>query len=95
MNQRYYDYLVQKTECSSASSTLDCLRQLPAQTLLDVVNTTPAQFSPHALNFTWSLSVDGVLLNKTLKESIRLGQYAKVPLLGGQVDDEGTYVTSP
>lgn len=90
MSQHYYDYLVQNTECSSASSTLDCLRKVPAQALLEIVNTTPAQFSPHALNFTWSLGVDNVLLNKTLKEYIRTGHYAKVPLLGGQVDDEGT-----
>lgn len=88
--QYYHDGLVAATGCSSAANTLDCLRGVPATAIIDYVNTTPAQFNPYGINFTWTLSMDGTMFKKTLKESIRAGEYAKIPLIGGQVDDEGT-----
>ena len=57
---------------------------------MDAVNTTPAIFSPNGVDFTWGISVDGDLIKKQFRESVREGCYAKVPILGGQVDDEGT-----
>lgn len=88
--QYYHDGLVAATGCSSATDTLDCLRGVPAQSIIDYVNTTPPQFNQYGINITWSLSVDGILLKKTLKEYVRAGEYANIPLIGGQVDDEGT-----
>jgi len=89
-NNYYYNYLVQQTNCTASKSTLECLRKVPSATLLDAVNTTPAMFSPNSMNFTWFQSVDNVLFNKSLKEYIREGQYAKVPVLAGGNDDDGT-----
>lgn len=88
--QYYHDGLVAATNCSSAVNTLDCLRGVPATAITAYVNTTPPQFNQYGINLTWSLTVDGIVLKKTLKESIRAGEYAKIPLIGGQVDDEGT-----
>ena len=34
--------------------------------------------------------MDGELIQKTLKEYINDDCYARIPILGGQVDDEGT-----
>jgi hypothetical protein len=42
------------------------------------------------LDITWSISIDGKLIKKSLRQSINEGFYARVPTLGGEVDDEGT-----
>ena len=47
-------------------------------------------FSPNGLDLTWGISIDGDLVKESLMQYIRDGTYAKVPVLGGQVDDEGT-----
>jgi acetylcholinesterase len=88
--QYYYDKLVETTNCTGAASPLDCLRTVPTQAIVDFVNTTPPQFNQYGVNLTWSLTVDGVLLNKTLKEYVRERHYTNIPFIGGQVDDEGT-----
>lgn len=94
-NQHYYDYLVQGTNCTAAKSTLDCLRKVPIDALLKAIDTTPAMFSPQGLLFTWGQSVDDDLFKKTPKQLIREGRYAKVPILAGSNDDEGTCVIFP
>jgi hypothetical protein len=40
--QKYYDALVSDTGCSSASDTLQCLREVPCETLFDAVNQSPS-----------------------------------------------------
>ena len=82
--------MVQDTGCSSAPDTLECLRAVPYETLQDAINKTPPFLSPNGLDLTWSFSVDGELIQKTLKEYINDDCYARIPILGGQVDDEGT-----
>ena len=82
--------MVQYAGCSSAPDTLECLRAVPYETLQDAINTTPSFLSPNGLDLTWCISVDGELVQKTLKEYINDGFYARIPILGGQVDDEGT-----
>ena len=91
-HQAPYDHLVQYTGCSSAPDTLECLRAAPYATLKDAINTTPSFLSPNGLDITWGASIDGQLIQKSFKQYIDEGCYARVPILGGQVDDEGTYV---
>jgi len=57
---------------------------------MDAINTTPALFSPNGMDITWSISVDGDLMKKSLRQYISAGSYAKVPIIGGGTDDEGT-----
>jgi len=57
---------------------------------MGAINTLPSVFSSHGLNFTFAPSVDGKFFNRTLKEYIREGHYAQVPLIYGTTDDEGT-----
>ena len=78
------------TGCTTATDTLECLRRAPYATLTDAINTTPSFLSPNGLDLTWGISIDGDLIKKSLREYIREGRYARVPILGGQVDDEGT-----
>ena len=81
---------MQLTGCTSASDTLECLRAAPYAALKNAVDTTPGTFSPNGVDWTWSISIDGELIEKSLRQYISDGDYAKVPILGGQVDDEGT-----
>ena len=46
LGQRDYDGLVQAAGCAGAEDTLECLRQLPFQTLKDAVNMSPSFMSP-------------------------------------------------
>ena len=82
--------MVQLTGCTSATDTLECLRAAPYATLKDAVDTAPSFLSPNGVDYTWGVSIDGDLVRKTLRQYIREGCYARVPTLGGQVDDEGT-----
>ena len=43
--QKYYDALVSQTGCSGASDTLECLRQLPFNTLKAAVDASPGLFA--------------------------------------------------
>ena len=36
--QKYYDALVEKTGCKGASDTLQCLREVPYDKIMDAVN---------------------------------------------------------
>ena len=85
---------MQYTGCTSAPDTLECLRAAPYATLKDAVDTTPVLFSPNGMDITWSISVDGDLIKKSLRQYVREGHYARVPIVGNLVDDEGTYVSS-
>ena len=78
------------TGCTSAPDTLECLRAVPYATLKDAVDTIPIFFSPNGLDLTWSISVDGDLIKKSLRQYFREGCYARVPIVGSLVDDEGT-----
>ena len=81
---------MQLTGCASATDTLECLRAVPYTTLIDAVDTTPALASLNGLDFTWRISIDGDLLKKSVRQYISEGHYARVPILGGLTDDEGT-----
>ncbi|KAF9789721.1 Alpha/Beta hydrolase protein [Thelephora terrestris] len=89
--QAIYDQLVQFTRCNSALDTLECLRAVPYATLADAVNNTPSFLSPNGLDLTWVPSIDGEFLQKSLSDYLNEGSYARIPVLGGQVDDEGTF----
>lgn len=43
--QPYYDALVADTGCQSSSDTLECLRQLPYDTLMNAINESPSILS--------------------------------------------------
>ena len=89
-HQAFYDFIVQQTGCSGKNSTLDCLRKAPYDQYLSAVNQLPSLFSNRGLNVTFGVSVDGHLLNKSLKTAFRDGQFSSVPLMVGSTDDEGT-----
>jgi len=88
--QVYYDALVDETGCSSASDTLQCLREVPYETLLAAVNQSPGIFSFQSLVLAWMPRVDGVFLTDDPQYLVQQGSVADVPFVTGDCDDEGT-----
>ncbi|KII95435.1 hypothetical protein PLICRDRAFT_98558 [Plicaturopsis crispa FD-325 SS-3] len=88
--QPIYDHLVASTNCTTASSTLECLRAAPYDALMRAVDSTPSIFSYSSLDLTWPPRVDGIFLKRTPRESLEAGQYAQVPIIGSDCDDEAT-----
>ncbi|KIK97314.1 hypothetical protein PAXRUDRAFT_766008 [Paxillus rubicundulus Ve08.2h10] len=88
--QDNYDFIVAQTDCTSATDTLDCLRQAPYQSILDAVLQTTPLLSYQALNTSWEPLVDGVFFKQSARQSLKQGKYARIPAILGDVDDEGT-----
>ncbi|KIJ19263.1 hypothetical protein PAXINDRAFT_70400 [Paxillus involutus ATCC 200175] len=88
--QKYYDALVSETGCSSASDTLQCLREVPYETLLDAMNQSPNLFSYQSLVMAWQPRADGVFLTDDPQKLVQQGLVADVPFVTGDCDDEGT-----
>ncbi|KIJ12396.1 hypothetical protein PAXINDRAFT_14722 [Paxillus involutus ATCC 200175] len=89
--QKYYDALVYDTGCSSASDTLQCLRGVPYETLLDAMNQSPVIYSYQSLVLAWLPRVDGVFLTDDPQKLVQQGSVADVPFVTGDCDDEGTF----
>ncbi|EFQ26822.1 carboxylesterase [Colletotrichum graminicola] len=81
--QDYYDGIVAKVNCTSAASTLACLRRVPAWDLSNVINATAA--TPD-----FSGVVDGDFLVAARHELVNEGRFTHVPLIIGTNSDEGT-----
>ncbi|TFY81862.1 hypothetical protein EWM64_g2152 [Hericium alpestre] len=91
--QQYYDTLVEQTACSSASDTLECLRQAPYDQLKAAVDQTPAFTLYKSLNLAWMPRVDGVFLKDHPQRLVEQGSVAQLPMINGDTDDEGTLFT--
>ncbi|KIM54022.1 hypothetical protein SCLCIDRAFT_137622 [Scleroderma citrinum Foug A] len=89
--QENYDFIVAQTNCSAENDTLSCLRQAPYEAVMNAMEHTSYLNSYQSVNVTWAPLVDGVILNHTLRESLSMGKYARVPAIFGDVDDEGTF----
>ncbi|GJJ10014.1 hypothetical protein Clacol_004240 [Clathrus columnatus] len=99
--QQWYNQLVSATGCSSASNTLACLTTVPYDTFYNAVQNTPSVQSYLSLNnddlirsnlrqLVWRPGIDGSLITEDPMVSVANGNYAKVPFIAGDVDDEGT-----
>jgi acetylcholinesterase len=85
--QPYFNSVVEKTGCSNSTDHLECLRELPVQTLNDVFNgTTPVNVTSPSL----SAVLDGDFITAQAPELLAAGKFAHVPLLLGNNFDEGT-----
>ncbi|KAK7052629.1 carboxylic ester hydrolase [Favolaschia claudopus] len=88
--QADYDALVESHDCASSADTLNCLREVPFESLMASVNKTSNFFSYRSLNLTWLPRIDGDVVQRDPFASISQGLYAKVPVMSGMNDDEGT-----
>ncbi|KAJ6482757.1 carotenoid ester lipase precursor [Mycena sanguinolenta] len=88
--QPAYDFIVEQTGCSRALDTLDCLRDVPVDTLMKATNSTPNMFSYQSLAETFVIRVDGVFLEDNPQQLVKQGSVSNVPFINGVNDDEGT-----
>ncbi|KAH6918005.1 carotenoid ester lipase [Coprinopsis sp. MPI-PUGE-AT-0042] len=93
--QEYYDYIVENTGCSGHSDTLQCLRDVPYDTLKGAIDKTPGLFSYQALRLAWLPRVDGNLITDHPFQLVREGKVADIPYVSGNCDDEGTLFALP
>ncbi|KAM0749265.1 alpha/beta-hydrolase [Meredithblackwellia eburnea MCA 4105] len=88
--QQYFDQVAQGVGCYGQADVLACLRLVPYTTLRDTINTLPTIFAYQSLNEPWFPRVDGTFITDTGMNLVAQGKYAKVPLVTGDCDDEGT-----
>jgi acetylcholinesterase len=88
--QPYYDFLVERTNCSGSPDTLECLREAPYNELKAAMDSTPSFFSYQSLALAWQPRIDGTFLVDSPQKLVQQGIVARIPLVSGNCDDEGT-----
>jgi carboxylesterase type B len=88
--QIVYDTVVASAGCSSATDTLECLRELPYETLLNATNSVPALLSYSSIALSYLPRPDGTVLTASPEMLVAEGRYAKIPFIIGDQEDEGT-----
>ncbi|KAK7458144.1 hypothetical protein VKT23_010052 [Stygiomarasmius scandens] len=88
--QQYYDVLVEQTGCSGSADTLQCLREVPYNSLKAAVDASPNIFSYQSLKLAWLPRADGVFLTDNPQRLVQQGKIANIPIISGDCDDEGT-----
>nr|POF16764.1 putative secreted lipase [Quercus suber] len=90
--QAIYDTVVKNAGCSSASDTLACLRSVDYTTFLDASNSVPGILSYRSLDLSYLPRPDpgDNFFPLSPELPLRAGAYAKVPIIVGDQEDEGT-----
>ncbi|KAJ7809996.1 Alpha/Beta hydrolase protein [Mycena olivaceomarginata] len=88
--QADYDKLVAANDCAKSQNTLDCLRHIPLDAFKATADNTPNFLSFSSLHFTWGPRVDGDIILEDPLISVSKGLYAKIPIITGDTDYEGT-----
>lgn len=88
--QVVYDTVVETAGCSGSSDTLACLRGVDYDTFLNAANSVPGILSYNSVALSYLPRPDGTVLTKSPDELAQAGQYAAVPMIIGDQEDEGT-----
>ncbi|KAI9159155.1 Lipase-like protein [Paramyrothecium foliicola] len=88
--QAVYDQVVKAGGCSTAANTLDCLRKLSYNDFLNAANSVPHLLSYNSLALSYLPRPDGRTLTASPDELVLSGKYAAVPMIVGNMEDEGT-----
>ncbi|KAI0351054.1 alpha/beta-hydrolase [Trametes cingulata] len=88
--QSAYDTVVEHTGCADSDDTLECLREVPMDTLLAASANVPNLFEYPGLATAWAPRADGIFLEAPPQHSVLAGTVSKVPFLIGGCEDEGT-----
>ncbi|KAJ7266558.1 carotenoid ester lipase [Mycena rebaudengoi] len=88
--QPHYDQLVAANNCSEAPDSLQCLKSVPFDSFMATVNNTRNIFSFSSANNIWRPRVDGDVIVQDPFISVNEKLFAKIPLVTGDDDDEGT-----
>ncbi|KAI0484514.1 Alpha/Beta hydrolase protein [Xylariaceae sp. FL0804] len=88
--QAIYDTVVEAAGCSGSNDTLNCLRDLDYDTFLNAANSVPGILSYNSVALSYLPRPDGVYLTDSPDVLAKNGQYAAVPMIIGDQEDEGT-----
>lgn len=88
--QVIYDTVVDIAGCTGTDDTLECLRAAPYETFLNAVNSVPGFLGYHSVALSYLPRPDGTVLTDTPDVLVQNGQYAAVPMIIGDQEDEGT-----
>ncbi|EAU92417.2 carotenoid ester lipase [Coprinopsis cinerea okayama7 len=88
--QIYYNDLVNRTGCYGQDDTLSCLRSAPLANLTDAINQSPGLFAYQSLALAWSPRADGTFLTAHPQHLVQQDKVLHIPMVSGDVDDEGT-----
>ncbi|KAI1767028.1 sterol esterase [Hypoxylon sp. FL1150] len=89
-SQDIYDAVVEAAGCADAADTLDCLRSADYETFLNATNSVPGVLSYNSVALSYVPRPDGVVLPDSPDVLAVNGQYAAVPMIIGDQEDEGT-----
>jgi carboxylesterase type B len=88
--QDIYNIVVDKAGCSGASNTLACLRSIDYETFLQATTSVPGVFDYQSVALSYLPRPDGVALTQSPDVLAENGQFASVPFIIGDQEDEGT-----
>ena len=90
--QAVYDEVVAASACSSASDSLECLRLAPYDTLYNAANQQPSFLGYNGNSVAFAIRPDPTdsFFPVTGIEATERGEFAKVPVIIGDQEDEGT-----
>ncbi|OTB04247.1 hypothetical protein M426DRAFT_23113 [Hypoxylon sp. CI-4A] len=88
--QDIYDTVVSEAGCADEPDTLECLRNADYDTFLNAANSVPGILSYTSVSLSYLPRPDGVILPDSPDVLALGGQYAAVPMIIGDQEDEGT-----
>ncbi|KAK3616879.1 hypothetical protein LTR22_026919 [Elasticomyces elasticus] len=90
--QTVYDTVVASAGCSSSADTLACLRRVDYTTFLNAANSVPASFGYRSVDLSYLPRPDAgdKFISRSPDLSVASGAFAKVPIIIGDQQDEGT-----
>ncbi|CAJ2511210.1 Uu.00g068350.m01.CDS01 [Anthostomella pinea] len=89
-SQGVYDQVVSEAGCTGSDDTLQCLRDVDYDTFLNAANSVPGIISYSSVALSYVPRPDGVVLPDSPDVLAATGQYAAVPMIIGDQEDEGT-----
>lgn len=88
--QEIFNTVAEAAGCGSDSSKLECLRGVDYETFLNASNSVPTYLTYSSLAFNFAPRPDGKVLTASPEVLAQTGKYAKVPLIIGNQENEGT-----
>ncbi|QIW95643.1 hypothetical protein AMS68_001161 [Peltaster fructicola] len=91
-NENIYNQVVANCNCSGASDTLACLRSVSSETIINAQEALPSVFDRSALHLAFFPRPDATdnFYPVSPDTALTAGRYAKVPIIIGDQEDEGT-----
>ncbi|KAI5285639.1 hypothetical protein KEM54_000409 [Ascosphaera aggregata] len=88
--QHVFDTVAEEAGCKGKNDVIDCLRSIDYQTFLDACNSVPSFLSYSSVALSYVPRPDGLSLPQSPDKLVESGQFAKVPMIIGDQEDEGT-----